>query len=199
MLTFYHAPETRSGRTMWLLEESGLPFETRYVTIEHMDGRGSIDPANVHPDGRVPAIVRDGVLITESYAIAVYVSDLATDAGLGAPTGSAERGPFLAWLMWLATEMEPVIFARLYGGGGGDPRAERNYDQVIRRLETALASGPYLMGERFTAVDVMAGATVGWARQAFPESAAIDAWLARIGDRPANQRACANDTAPVAA
>lgn len=198
MLTFYHAPETRSGRTMWLLEESGLPFETRYVTIEHMDGRGSIDPSNVHPDGRVPAIVHDGVLITESYAIAVYVSDLAADSGLGAPAGSVERGPFLAWLMWLATEMEPVIFARLYGGGG-DPRAERNYDQVIRRLETALASGPYLMGDRFTAVDVMAGATVGWARQAFPESAAIDAWLARIGDRSANQRACANDAAPVAA
>lgn len=198
MLTFYHAPETRSGRTMWLLEESGLPFETRYVTIEHMDGRGAIDPANVHPDGRVPAIVHDGVLITESYAIAVYVSDLAPESGLGAPAGSAERGPFLAWLMWLATEMEPVIFSRLYGGSG-DPRAERNYGQVIRRLETALSEGPYLMGDRFTAVDVMAGATVGWARQAFPESAAIDAWLARIGNRPANQRACANDAERVAA
>lgn len=198
MLTFYHSPETRSGRTMWLLQESGLQFETRYVTIEHMDGRGGIDPANVHPDGRVPAIVHDGVLITESYAIAVYVSDLAADSGLGAPADSAERGPFLSWLMWLATEMEPVIFARLYGGGG-DPRAERNYNQVIRRLETALAGGPYLMGDRFTAVDVMAGATIGWARQAFPESAAIDAWLARIGDRPANQRACANDAGLVAA
>ncbi|PJI87514.1 glutathione S-transferase family protein [Sphingomonas koreensis] len=193
MITFYHSPETRSGRTMWLMEESGLPFETRYVTIEHMDGRGAIDPANIHPDGRVPAIVHDGVVISESYAIAVYVSDLAANSGLGAPEGSAERGPFLAWLMWLATEMEPVIFGRLYGGGGGDPRAERNYQQVIRRLETALANGPYLMGDRFTAVDVMAGSTIAWARHAFPESAAIDAWLARIADRPAHQQACAND------
>ncbi|UUX98994.1 glutathione S-transferase family protein [Sphingomonas sp. J315] len=192
MLTFYHSPQTRSGRTMWLLEESGLPFETRYVTIAQMDGSGAIDPANPHPDGRVPAIVHDRVLISESYAIAIYICDLAAKAGLGAPEGSAERGPFLAWLMWLATEMEPVIFARLYGGGG-DLRAERNYDQVIRRIENALAKGPYLMGERFTAVDVMAGATIGWARHAFPESAAIDAWLARIGERPANQRACAND------
>lgn len=198
MLTFYHAPETRSGRTMWLMEESGLPFETRYVTIEHMDGRGGLDPANVHPDGRVPAIMHNGVLITESYAIAVYVSDLATESGLGAPIGSAERGPFLAWLMWLATEMEPVIFARLYGGGG-DPRAERNYGQVVRRLETALANGPYLMGDRFTAVDVMAGSTVAWARHAFPESPAIDAWLARIGDRPAALAARAKDAEPVAA
>lgn len=198
MLTFYHSPETRSGRTMWLMEESGLPFETRYVTIEHMDGRGGLDPANVHPDGKVPAIVHDGALITESYAIAVYIADLAPQSGLGAPVGSAERGPFLAWLMWLATEMEPVVFSRLYGGGG-DPRAERNYNQVIRRLETALANGPYLMGDRFTAVDVMAGSTIAWARHAFPESAAIDAWLTRIADRPAHQRACENDAELVAA
>jgi glutathione S-transferase len=193
MITFYHSPETRSGRTMWLMEESGLSYETRYVTIEHMDGRGGLDPANVHPDGKVPAIVHDGVLITESYAIAIYVSDLAPESGLSAPEGSVERGPFLAWLMWLATEMEPAIFGRLYGGGGDNPRAERNYQQVIRRIETALANGPYLMGDRFTAVDVMAGSTIAWARQAFPESAAIDAWLARVADRPAHAAACAKD------
>ena len=71
MLTFYHSPQTRSGRTMWLLEESGLSFETRYVTIAQMDGSGGIDPPKPHPDGRVPAIVPDGVFISESYAIAI--------------------------------------------------------------------------------------------------------------------------------
>jgi glutathione S-transferase len=197
MLTFYHSPETRSGRTMWLMEESGLPFETRYVTIEHMDGRGAIDPANVHPDGRVPAIIHNDVVISESYAIAIYVSDLAPASNLGAPEGSDERGPFLAWLLWLATEMEPSVFGRLYGGGEGNPRTERNYNQVIQRLESALASGPYLMGDRFTTVDVMAGSTIAWARHAFPESPAIDAWLARIAERPAHQRACANDAETV--
>ncbi len=199
MLTFYHAPETRSGRTMWLLEESGLDFETRYVTIQHMDGRGGLDPANVHPDGKVPAIVHEGAVIPESYAIAIYVSDLATESGLGAPVGSAERGPFLAWLMWLATELEPAIFMRLYGGAEGNPMAEKSYRQVVRRLELALANGPYLMGYRFTAVDVMAGSTVAWARHAFPESEAIDDWLARIADRPAALAARAKDAEPVAA
>lgn len=199
MLTFYHAPETRSGRTMWLLEESGLPFETRYVTIQHMDGRGGLDPANVHPDGKVPAIVHDGAVIPESYAIAIYVSDLAPQSGLGAPQGSPERGPFLAWLLWLATELEPTIFTRLYSGAEGNPQAQKSYEQVVRRLETALANGPYLMGERFTAVDVMAGATVAWARHAFPESPAIDAWLARIADRPAALAARAKDAPALAA
>ena len=199
MLTFYHAPETRSGRTMWLLEESGLPFETRYVSVQRADGTGEADPANVHPDDKVPAIVHDGAVIPESYAIAIYVSDLAPHSGLGAPVGSAERGPFLAWLMWLATELEPAIFMRLYGGAEGNPMAEKSYRQVVRRLETALASGPYLMGDRFTAVDVMAGSTVAWARHVFPESAAIDAWVARITDRPANQRARENDAEKMAA
>lgn len=199
MLTFYHAPETRSGRTMWLLEESGLPFETRYVSVRRADGSGACDPANVHPDGKVPVIVHDGAVIPESYAIAIYVSDLAPESGLGAPVGSAERGPFLAWLMWLATELEPAIFMRLYGGAEGNPMAEKSYRQVVRRLELALANGPYLMGHRFTAVDVMAGSTVAWARHVFPESAAIDDWLARIADRPAHQRACENDAEKLAA
>lgn len=199
MLTFYHAPETRSGRTMWLLEESGLDFETRYVDVQRADGTGAADPANVHPDGKVPAIVHDGAVIPESYAIAIYVSDLATGSGLGAPAGSAERGPFLAWLMWLATELEPAIFMRLYGSAEGNPMAEKSYRQVVRRLELALANGPYLMGYRFSAVDVMAGSTIAWARHVFPESEAIDAWLARIADRPAHARAIARDAEPVAA
>ena len=192
MLTFYHAPETRSGRTMWLLEESGLDYETRYVTIQHMDGRGGRDAANVHPDGKVPAIVHEGALITESHAIAIYLSDLAPGAGLGAPVGSPERGPFLAWLLWAASEFEPAIFARLYGGGG-DPRGQKAFDDVVRRIETALAAGPYLMGDRFSAVDVMIGATLGWARQAMPQGAALDAYLARLAERPANLAARAKD------
>ncbi len=194
MLTFYHAPETRSGRTMWLLEETGLDYETRYVSIQHMDGRGARDAANVHPDGKVPAIVHDGALLAESYAIAIYVTDLAPQAKLGAPVGSPERGPFLTWLAWAATEFEPVIFARLYGDGG-DPKA---YDAVVRRLETALANGPYLMGDRFTAVDVMIGSTLAWARHALPESDALDSYLVRIADRPAHASACAKDAPALA-
>jgi len=199
MITFYHSPQTRSGRTMWLLEESGLPFETRYVSVERADGTGAPDPANVHPDGRVPAISHDGAAIPESYAIAIYVSDLAADSGLGFPAGSPERGPFLAWLMWIATELETTLFLRPAGSAEDSPPVEKSYRQIVRRLETALANGPYLMGDRFTAVDVMAGSTVAWARHLFPESAAIDAWVARIADRPAHQRACQNDAEPVAA
>ncbi|MEG3180609.1 glutathione S-transferase family protein [Sphingomonas sp. LT1P40] len=194
MLTFYHAPQTRSGRTMWLLEETGLDYETRYVTIQHMDGRGERDAANVHPDGKVPAIVHDGALLAESYAIAIYVTDLAPQANLGAPVGSPERAAFLTWLAWAATEFESVIFARLYGGGG-DPKA---YDAVVRRLDAALASGTYLMGDRFTAVDIMIGSTLAWARQALPESAALDAYLARIADRPAHAAACEKDAPALA-
>lgn len=94
--------------------------------------------------------------------------------------------------MWAATEFEPVIFARLFGGGN-DPMSQRTYEEVVDRLETALAAGPYLMGERFSAVDVMIGATLAWARSALPESPALGAFLARIAERPAHAIAEAND------
>ena len=195
MLTFYHAPNSRSIRTLSLLEELGLPYDMRYVTIVHGDGSGRRDAGNIHPDGKVPAIVHDGTLVTESYAIAIYLTDLAPQANLGAPVGSPERGPFLAWLVWAVAEMEPAVWARL-SGGGTDERGQRAIDDVMRRIETALTAGPYLMGDRFTAVDVMVAGTLAWARAALPASAAVDAYIARATDRPASATAWAKD-APV--
>ena len=66
MLTFYHAPHSRSGRIMWLLEEIGADYGTRYVDIVYGDGSGRRDPDNVHPDGKVPALVHDGALLTRA-------------------------------------------------------------------------------------------------------------------------------------
>jgi glutathione S-transferase len=67
---------------------------------------------------------------------------------------------------------------------------------VVARLLGALDKGPYLMGERFTAIDVMVGSALAWAREFLPQSAQLDAYLARVLERPANQRATAKDGAP---
>lgn len=196
MLTFYHAPQSRSIRTLWLFEELAVPYDLRYVDIVYGDGRpGQRDPANPHPDGKVPVIEHDGVRISESYAIALYLTDLVPGNGLGAQIGSPERGPFLEWLAWSATELEPVISARMFGGGT-DQRSQRVYDDAMRRVEDALAAGPYLMGDRFTAIDVMVGGSLAWARSVLPQSAALDAYLERISTRPAGATAFAKD-APV--
>jgi glutathione S-transferase len=193
MLTLYHAPHSRSGRTLWLLEETGADYDIRYVDIVYGDGSGQRDPANVHPDSKVPALLHDGALITESLAIALYLTDAFPDAGLGAAVGNPLRGTFLTWLAWCTGEMEPALFARMFGGGD-DPRQRAAFDAMVMRIETALMVGPYLMGNRFTAVDVMVGGTLAWARAAMPQSAALDAYLTRIAERPANLAAIAKDS-----
>jgi glutathione S-transferase len=198
MLTLFHAPWSRSGRLVWLLEEIGADYEIRYCDIARQDGSGGRDPANPHPDGKVPALKHDEVLVTECLAVALYLTEQFPDAGLGAAIGTPERGALLSWLAWTAGELEPALWGRMAGTGDQDAYAQARYDAAIARLLGALEQGPYMMGDRFTAVDVMVASTLGWARQHVPESAAIDAYLARVSERPANKRACEKDGAPPA-
>lgn len=198
MLTLFHAPWSRSGRLVWLLEELGVDYEIRYCDILRRDGSGARDPGNPHPDGKVPALRHDDVLFTESLAIALYLTDLFPEAGLGAPIGSAERGAYLTWLAWVAGELEPVLWSAISGEIASDAMAKARYDAAIARLFGALEQGAYLMGDRFTAVDVMVGSSLGWARQHVPVSEKLDAYLARVGERPGNGRATEKDGTPPA-
>ncbi|HWQ86638.1 glutathione S-transferase family protein [Brevundimonas sp.] len=197
MLTLFHAPQSRSGRILWLLEEIGVDYGIRYVDIfRAMTLSGARDPANPHPDGKVPALLHNRALVTESAAIALYLTDLHPEANLGAPVGSQDRGAYVTWLAWTAGEMEPAFWGKISGAAETDPNARARYDAAIARLLTALATGPYLMGDRFTAADVMIASAVAWGREYVPESALIDAWLERALNRPANARATARDGTP---
>ncbi len=196
MLTLFHAPWSRSSRLVWLLEEIGTAYDICYCDIPRMDGSGAGDPRNPHPDGKVPALLHGDVLVTESAAVALYLTDLFPEAGLGAPVGSPERGAYLTWLAWTAGEMEPAFWAKISGAAESDAKARARYDAVIARLFDALERGPYLMGQRFTAVDVMVGSAVAWGREFVPAHPALDAWLDRVLDRPANAMATAKDGTP---
>lgn len=194
MLTLFHAPQSRSGRIVWLLEEIGADYDIVYVDIfRAMTLTGARDPANLHPDGKVPALLHDEALVSESAAVALYLTDLHPKANLGASVGSPDRAAYVTWLAWTAGEMEPAFWSRISGATETDPNAKARYDAVIARLLTALATGPYLMGDRFTAVDVMIASALAWGREYVPGSALIDAYLERALDRPANARAAAKD------
>ena len=195
MLTLFHAPMSRSSRFIWLLEETGAPYEIRPVTIfRPMQGEGQADAANPHPDKRVPALVDDGVLVTESQAIALYLADKFPEAHLAPRIGERARGAYLTWMAWYPGSLEHAMFAH-FEGALGDAQKKRNHEEVTARLEAALAKGPWIMGEQFTAADVLIGSAVNWARKAFPESAVLDAYGARCAARPAAQRAVALDQA----
>ncbi len=196
MITLFHAPQSRSSRIVWLLEEIGAPYVIRPVSIYRpMTGEGVPDEANPHPDRRVPALDHDGVLVTESIAIVQYLCEAFPQAGLAPLPGDARRGEFLSWIGWYACEMEPALFAGMTGALAGSPQKQRDHEAVIRRLETALARAPYVMGERFSGADLLIASALGFGRQAFPASAAFDAYLERCRSRPAAIRGVALDGA----
>lgn len=193
MLTLFHAPWSRSSRLVWLIEELGAECDIRYCDILRGDGSGARDPGNPHPDGKVPALIHDGALITESGAVAVYLSGLYPEAGLGFPAGSTERGLLLSWMFWAAGELEPAIWGKIGGAVETDAAARLRYDQTMNRLIEALWAGPYLMGDRFTIADVLVGSSLIWARDHLPDSPVFDRYIERLNQRPARIRALARD------
>lgn len=194
MITLYHAPRSRSSRIIWLLEELAVPYEICPVSIfRPMTGEGQGDPANPHPDRRVPAIVHDGTLVTESVAIVSYLVETFPQARLAPEPGDRRRGEFLTWMAWYGTELEPVLFAGMAGALAGSPMKQRDHDAVIARLEAALAAGPYVMGETFTGADILIGSALGYGRAVFAGNEIIAAYVERCQNRPAFARALALD------
>ncbi len=193
MLTLFHAPRSRSTRMIWLLEELGADYEIRTVNIARQGGVGARDPANPHPHGQVPALVDDGALITESAAIALYLTDKFRKHPMGPAVGDPLRGPYLTWLAYYAGVLEPVVTARWSGKAGEAENAA--YEIMDGQLKEALERGPWLLGDSFSAADIMFISLLQFARQMLPPHAVYDDWLARAQDRPALARALSKDDA----
>lgn len=195
MLTLHHAPQSRSSRIVWLLEELGAGYRLAITDIPRRDGTGATDPANPHPYGQVPALVDDGVLVTESSAIVLYLTDKLPDAGIGRPIGDPERGPYLTWLAYYAGVIEPVVSLQFAGLADNAvmQRTFRDRAAMHRRLLAALDAGPYLLGERFSGADVLVASMGQFVREILPPGEVVDAYLARCNGRPAQARAWARD------
>lgn len=195
MITLYHAPQSRSSRIVWLLEELGAPYEIKITTIPRRDGSGGPDAANPHPDKKVPAIVDNGVLVSESIAIATYLCDAYPQAGLAPKIGDPLRGPYLEWLAYYIGVMEPVMVAG-FAGFSDNPAVIstwRTPREVHARVSAALEKSRYILGDKFTAVDVIIGSVGQWMRPALPPGDVVDTYLKRLAERPAAQRAAAKD------
>ncbi|WP_066682915.1 glutathione S-transferase family protein [Caulobacter sp. CCH9-E1] len=194
MLTLFHAPRSRSTRFIWLLEELGAPYEIRKVDIfRSISNTGARDPANPHPHGQVPALLDDGVLITESAAIALYLTDKFPEAGLGPVVGDPLRGPYLSWLAYYAGVLEPCV-TNLWKQRQDD-QDKAQYQAMDDRLRSTLEGSPWLLGDAFSAADIMFVSLLQFARQMLPPHKAYDDWLARANARPALARALAKDDA----
>jgi glutathione S-transferase len=196
MITLFHRPKTRSTRFIFLLEELGTPYQIRIVDTRNRDGTGAADPANPHPHGKVPAISDDGIIVFESPAIALYLTDRFPESRLGPVVGEDGRGTYLSWLSYYSGVLEPAFVSRFMDvevprGTAGWVAVDEAMPAVIR----ALTPGPYLLGERFSAADILYGTTFAMFGQSpmMPKSAIIEEYVRRVVSRPAYARAQARD------
>ena len=196
MITLYHRPKSRSSRFIFLLEELEAPYELRIVTTRSRDGTGAVDPANPHPHGKVPAICDDGVIVFESPAIALYLTDKFPKNRLGPLPEDRDRGPYLSWLSYYTGVLEPAFMSKFMNQEV--PRGTAGWvsvDEAIPAIVNALSPGPYLLGERFSAADVLYGTTFAMFAQSpmMVKSTAIEEYAKRVVARPAFARAQAKD------
>lgn len=200
MITLYHSPRSRSVRPRWLLEEAGAEYDLVMVDLA---GQRSEAHRRVHPHGQVPALVDGDLALIESAAICLHLADRFPDARLAPPIGTPQRGRYYQWVVYAIGTLEPPVL-QVFLHSVQLPEAERSAAQasagrsgfaaVARVITDALGSGPYLLGDQFTAADVMIGSTLAWASfmGLLDEQPALSAYVERLMQRPAYQRAQAD-------
>jgi glutathione S-transferase len=196
-LTLYHASPSRSSIVLWMLEEIGQPYEIKLLKLSEGDNLKP-DHLAVNPMGKVPALKHDGTVITEVAAICTYLADAFPDKNLSVPIGTPKRGVYLKWLFFGPGCLEPAVIDRAAPRKEEPRRAMLGYgdfDTCMNVLAKAVEKGPWLMGEQFTAADVVIGANIRWGMifKMLPERKEFIDYAARIAARPAAQRAEAKD------
>lgn len=197
-LVFFHNPQSRSCMTRALLEELGADYELCPIDFGKHEQR-SPDYLAINPLGKVPAIRAGNEVVTETVALYVWLADLYPQAALAPALDDPQRGTYLRWLVFYAACMEPAIVDRALKREPG-PHAQSPYGDfasVVAAISAPIERGPWLLGERFTAADVLWGNALGWITgfgmlEATP---AIAAYIERVKARPAQQRAVQADAA----
>ena len=196
-LTLYHASPSRSSIARWMLEEIGEPYDLHVLSLANGEQRRP-DYLAVNPMGKVPALKHGDTVITEAAAICTYLADEFPQARLNVPVGDPRRGTYLRWLFFAPSCIEPAITDRAF------PRKEEprrgmlgygDFDTVMAVVAEAVEPGPYLMGEQFTAADVVLGSTLRWGMMfgILPKRPEFVAYAGRLEQRPALKRAIALD------
>ncbi len=199
-LDFYHAPQTRSTGVLTLIEELGLREGTDFTMhLLDMKAGEQRQPAYlaVNPMGKVPALRHGEALITEQGAVYIYLADLFPQAGLAPAVGDALRGPYLRWLVFYGSSFEPAVVDRALKRGPAPPSTSPygDFDTMLGTLTRQLETGPWILGERFTAADVLWGTALRWTTHfgLVPPLPAVQSYIDRVLARPAVRRAQQKD------
>ncbi len=183
-----------------MLEEAGVPYQRARIDLAAGEQK-SADYRAINPMAKVPALTDGSVVVAESGAICAYVAEVNLEAGLAPPVGDPARARYLRWLFFSPGCVEQAFLVKSFNvpvrpesAGFGD------FDRVFDVLEAAVATGPWLLGERFSAADVMVGLDLHFGMDIFqlvPSRPALRAYVDRCLVRPALQRAKAIEAAGI--
>jgi glutathione S-transferase len=200
-IMFYHSPNTRSAGTRILLEELGAPYELKVINMKAGDQRKA-DYLAVNPMGKVPAIRHGDALITEQVAVFLYLADLFSKAGLAPAIGDPLRGPYLRWMVYYGSCFEPAVVDKALKREPAPPTMcpYGDFDTMLNTLVDVLSVGPYVLGERFSAVDLLWGTALTWMTsfKLVPDLPVIMDYIGRINARPSVVKVRALDATLVA-
>lgn len=187
MLTLYHAPNSRSSTIVALIEELGLQSKVTIteVSVRRADGSGGPDPRNPHPEGKVPYLTSGTDHVFERAAIVAFLTDLVPDHPMGRAVGDPQRGAYLSWLAYYQGVVEPVLVLHMAGVAHPVLSATlRDLDHVTSRLSATLDTQPYLLGDRYSAVDLLLASPFHWMPDIAPSGSSLADWIARCAARP---------------
>jgi glutathione S-transferase len=187
-ITLFHSPNTRSTGVRVLLEELNAPYDLHALNMKAGEHRKPAYLA-INPMGKVPAVTYGDAVVTEQPAIYIFLADLFPAAGLAPGLSAAQRGPYLRWMVYYGSCLEPAMvdkaMKREPGDRGMSPYG--SYDTMISTLAQELERGPYLLGQTFSAADVLWGSALGWmiGFKLVPDLPVFKSYVERVTSRPA--------------
>ena len=191
-MKLFWAPQTRSTRAIWMLEEAGIDYEMELIDIGSPDRKDSDEFLAASPMGKVPAIVDGETAMSESAAICIYVADRYGGGTLAPSIDDAMRGKYLYWTIYTPAVVEPAMSEKFnkiesnrVRSGWGD------FDLMIKTFDEGLAGNQWILGDQFTAADVMLGSSAVFMRmfEMLPDSKNLSDYADRCLARPAYKKA----------
>jgi len=195
-------PRTRAGRPRWLLEELEVPYELVRLDPAHGDNKKA-DYLELNPTGHVPTLVDGDVVLFESAAICLYLADKYPEKGMAPAIGARERGAYLQWMVHAVADIDSPISGVDRHTNRLPPEQRipavielerRRFQANVAALRRALAGRPYVLGETFSAADVMVASSLGWGKLLglLAEEPALEEYVRRCVSRPAAKRSRAD-------
>ena len=187
-LVLYHSPQTRGTGILFLLEELGVPYELKVFDRSKGENHQPEFLA-INPLGKFPTLAHNGTVVTEQVACYLHLADLFPEKGLAPALDDPQRGAYVRWMAYYGSSFEPAVIDRALKREPGDKStmAYGSYEVMQKTVFDQIAKGPYLLGERPYAVDMLWGIAMNWCRQfgLIDTNAEVDDYIDRITSRPA--------------